>query len=139
MSISRDLSIKKGALTRLTKELSSYADEARTTAEKVSAMRAAGEEPHDVKHAVRRGERREESRVFESFGDIDGRRRTSEDDRSRVVVIYFFFLNLFSTSKLQNQRQENIAAESALMVPDTRQRLAAVVADTRKLLVSENG
>ena len=53
MSLARELGIKKGACARLTKELANYSEEAKATAEKVASMRAAGEAPHDVKHAVR--------------------------------------------------------------------------------------
>lgn len=60
MSLARELGIKKGACVRLTKELANYSEEARTTAEKVALMRAAGEPPHDIKHAVSERERREE-------------------------------------------------------------------------------
>jgi hypothetical protein len=52
MSLARDLGIKKGACARLTKELANYSEEAKTAAAKVASMRAAGAEPHDVKHAV---------------------------------------------------------------------------------------
>lgn len=59
MSLARELGIKKGSCVRLTKELANYSEEAKTTAEKVASMRAAGEAPHDVKHAVRVSGRRE--------------------------------------------------------------------------------
>ena len=61
MSLSRDLSIKRGACVRLTKELANYAEEAKAAAAKVASMRAAGEEPHDVKHAVSRKKEKRES------------------------------------------------------------------------------
>lgn len=85
MSLARELGIKKGACSRLTKELANYAEEAKTTAEKVASMRAAGEAPHDVKHAV----------SFKELGNrmIDGKRR-----RRPVSRFFSFSLNLFSLS-----------------------------------------
>lgn len=139
MSLARELSIKKGACTRLTKELANYSEEARTTAEKVASMRAAGEPPHDVKHAVREGER--EEREGELLAGLINRSMVSSKKRRRRPVSCFVFLLLFSDflsfsqHQIPPKKQENIAAESALMVPDTRQRLAAVAADMRKLLV----
>ena len=80
-------------------------------------------------------------------GDIelidDGRQTKKKKKRRRPVSRFFSLPPLSHLPPLPSHffsnphRQENIAAESALMVPDTRQRLAAVVADTRKLLVRE--
>ena len=55
----RTLKIKAGSVRRLTKELDSYITEAATEEAKVAGMRAGGADPHDLKHAVRRGERGE--------------------------------------------------------------------------------
>ena len=96
MSLARELGIKKGACARLTKELANYSEEAKTTAEKVASMRAAGEAPHDVKHAVSLEAESERegllgNRMIDGLANKGGK---NEDDRSRV----FRFLHLFSPS-----------------------------------------
>lgn len=48
----RTLKIKTGSVSRLTKELGLYQDEAATAANRVASMRAAGDDAHDIKHAV---------------------------------------------------------------------------------------
>ena len=77
---------------------------------------------------------------------IDGQQERNEekeieDDRSGVfsfsLLLTLSFLSFLPLILTDPNKKENIAAESALMVPDTRQRLAAIVADTRKLLVRD--
>ena len=103
MSLARELGIKRGACSRLTKELANYSDEAKATAEKVASMRAAGEAPHDVKHAVRRGE---EKRNVDGGRAID--RSRSEDDRSCVFSLSLLnLLSLFKNKRKQKQTGEH--------------------------------
>ena len=49
----RQLKIKTGSLTRLTKELVLYEKEHKQEQARVAAMKAANADSHDIKHAVR--------------------------------------------------------------------------------------
>ena len=110
----RTLKIKTGSVSRLTKELGLYSQEAASAADKVASLRAAGEDAHDVKHAV-----------------------------SDVVVVFDLVGKEWGASSLTHLsahpplHQENVAAEVALMVPDTLTRLEAAVEDLKKALVRE--
>jgi hypothetical protein len=48
----RMLSIKLGAVTRLSKELALYKDEERNEIEKVQKLKSEQADPHDIKYAV---------------------------------------------------------------------------------------
>lgn len=53
----RTLKVKAGSASRLARELGLYTGEAAAAADRVAAMRAAGDDAHDVKHAVREREK----------------------------------------------------------------------------------
>ena len=50
--VKRQLSIRIGAVKRLTKELSLYRDEKQQERERVEKLKASGADSHDIKHAV---------------------------------------------------------------------------------------
>ena len=110
----RTLKIKTGSVARLAKELGLYSQEAASAADKVAAMRAAGEDAHDVKHAVS---------GWWWWWFLIWWERVGASSLNALCLPH------------PPHPQENVAAESALMVPDTRTRLEAAVEELKKALV----
>ena len=100
-----------------------YAEEQRAESAKVAGMRADNADSHDIQHAVR-----------VSLSDIPGppfthasapQRRWGLElccgEPPRMITIW---------------SQENVLAEAAMMIPDTRQRLEKAVHELQSTLVS---
>ena len=103
----RQLKIKTGVVRRLKKELGMYAKELEGEKSRVQQMKDAGADPFDVKQAVRRcGPGRRGPLT------LTGLRRC-----------------------LPPLSQEQVMAESAMMVPDCKQRLETALGDLHGLVV----
>lgn len=124
----RALKIKTGSVRRLTKELETYTAEAAAEEAKVAAMRAAGAEAHDLKHAVRGGRGRKKGGGGVRSGRVVAPTPPPCSFPSRLT---------HARPRLYFMLQENVLSEAALMVPDTRSRLEAALADLEGVLVRQ--
>ncbi len=99
----RQLKIKTGSLTRLTKELVLYEKEHKQEQARVAAIKAANADAHDIKHAVR-SPAAQPSAICRSICAPYARRN-------------------------DNGLQENVLVEANMMIPDTRSRVEAALQD----------
>jgi tubulin-specific chaperone A len=104
----KQLKVRTGVVKRLTKELGYYSKERDDEAARVEKMRADGKDSHDIKQAV--GDRRRTFAPCVSFAPC-------------VLMQTYLFA------------QENCLAESAMMIPQTREKLEAGFADLEACVV----
>jgi tubulin-specific chaperone A len=116
--IVRQLKIKTNSLKRLHKELSYYEKERDREAGRVNQLKQDNADPHDLRQAV-------SGRSARATTRRDCAPRAGGSRRARVN----------GCRPWPRLPQENVLKESEMMMPDTRQRLAAVLADLQSYLV----
>ena len=121
MDLKRQVKVKTGVVKRLRKELAMYQEEKVQNDKRVEDMRASGADTYDVRQAVSSTEARvppmlrAEHPRARDLGALPG----SPND-----------LPLFSLPP-----QERVADESAMMIPDCKQRFEAAYTDLQGLAV----
>ena len=105
----RQLKIKTGSLSRLTKELILYEKEHKQEQERVAAMKSDKADAHDIKHAVR--------------------------SVSAPIVRMFCGLPATLSENTTALLQENVLSEAGMMIPDTRSRVEAALQDLTACMV----
>lgn len=117
----RQLKIKAGSVIRLSKELGMYAEEQRAESAKVAGMRADNADSHDIQHAVSSGYAMP---LCPLATDTQARWCCQGPRRFRSGIV-----------EQMTCTQENVLAEAAMMIPDTRQRLEKALHELQSTLV----
>lgn len=118
----RSMKIKTSTLTRLHKEYKYYQAEAEKEHARVEAMKTAGSDAHDLKQAVCFWR----AACLLMRGDLHHGETDTLDSWVSYPVV----------ADHNCAVQENVLAESSMMVPETRQRLEAALADLQSYVVS---
>jgi hypothetical protein len=127
----RSMKIKTNTLKRLQKEFSYYLGEKDKEQSRVDRLRSEGADPHDLKQAVRALLHSCQGGVLVSAGSSRPPRPAAQSlapsrgDRPS----HHLLPPAHAVSK------ENVLAESAMMIPETRARLEAALSDLQGFLV----
>ncbi|KAL6125665.1 hypothetical protein ACLB2K_073720 [Fragaria x ananassa] len=134
----RNLKIKTGTCKRLVKEFHSYEKEVEREAAKTALMKDKGADPYDLKQQGVSynlgGLEGKKLKDLEAYGGLE-----SENLRERVSSDYLYRRPPHILLGLRNldtatMYQENVLAESRMMIPDCRKRLEASLADLKGTL-----
>ena len=117
------LKVKTGVVKRLGRELVMYQEEVQAEQAKVQRLKDQAADPHDIKYAVRGEANRRHTDLILQAGGVWG-----VASGSHVVLRR-------AGNTPPPLPQENILAESAAMLPDTRQRLEEAYRELQGLVV----
>lgn len=117
------LKVKTGVVKRLDRELVMYQEEVQAEQAKVQRLKDQAADPHDIKYAVRGEANRRHTDLILQAGGVWG-----VASGSHVVLRR-------AGNTPPPLPQENILAESAAMLPDTRQRLEEAYRELQGLVV----